>query len=896
MLKRKSWIVLLLSIFTLISLSANAQQTYVWWEGEDYTATNCTEPLARVPGNANPQQQEKLSNGKWMTPHKSDDGGPVTITYDIQVPESKTYNFWVRKFWKHGPFKWRFDQGEWQECGKRITLHDSTFIAQHWGANWVSLGKVELDQGPHTLHIEMIENKGCFDAWLLIEGPFNPRGKLKPGEKTGKAMPGFFAWEPPVDTFRDESPIDMSFLNQPINGFVKRDGNHFVDPDGNPVKFWMVQGSNLVTMDHDATDFWSRRLAKYGVNLVRVQFSGLFKAYADGDMQTFNRILDDVHYTVASLKKQGIYMYFGHLYWQTHVTVDESVAGPGYGKGKTPLEHLFFDKGFQEWYKKYVNEIMNRENPYTGIPMSQDPAVAFVEIQNESSLFFHTFKPDNFVPETLRQIEKAFGDWAAEKYGSIDAALAEWGSDKNPGQKSKNSKDAPDQGRLALYNVQLLGSADWAVSQRNPKRASDQLQFMTEWQVKFYENMVQSFHKEIGLQNMIACSNWKTADPKTLGVIERYSYTPGDVICRNVYFGVDYKQNPKRGYAIDIGDTFKSASALMPPAKPAPLTVAHVNDHPYMITENNWTRPNAYRAEWPFLIATYASMMGVDGWNFFSLDSSIWQTPMNVWELNSPSILGQFPAAALIYRKGYVKEADYAVQETLNLSDIYNFKGSWLFELGGQDAIWVARLGETESGADAASKQPEPLAFFVGKVNRLITDQPSSLNTIDFSKYINPGNKTVKSMTDQLQWDYGKGIVTVSTPHAQGAAGFLSKTPNINLPDIQISCENEYASILAVSLDDQPLDASKKILLQIATEDMPYGFKTQKDGQYQRITDLGGYPLNVRNIKATVTFKNPQFKATVLDGNGYKTDQTIHSPDGGIILPPDAIYILITRP
>jgi hypothetical protein len=36
-----------------------------------------------------------------------------------------------------------------------------------------------------------------------------------------------------------------------------------------------------------------------------------------------------------------------------------------------------------------------------------------------------------------------------------------------------------------------------------------------------------------------------------------------------------------------------------------------------MVTENSWTRPNRYRAEWPVLIASYASLQGIDGWNFF---------------------------------------------------------------------------------------------------------------------------------------------------------------------------------------------------------------------------------------------------------------------------------------
>jgi hypothetical protein len=39
------------------------------------------------------------------------------------------YAFWVRKFWKHGPFRWRFDSmpaGEWRELGPNPALADDT--------------------------------------------------------------------------------------------------------------------------------------------------------------------------------------------------------------------------------------------------------------------------------------------------------------------------------------------------------------------------------------------------------------------------------------------------------------------------------------------------------------------------------------------------------------------------------------------------------------------------------------------------------------------------------------------------------------------------------------------------------------------------------------------------
>ena len=66
---------------------------------------------------------------------------------------------------------------------------------------------------------------------------------------------------------------------------------------------------------------------------------------------------------------------------------------------------------------------------------------------------------------------------------------------------------------------------------------------------------------------MISGSNWKTVDDKVLGGLERHTYTATDAVLRNVYFGPTHaKGGNRRSYAVDAGDTFKSATALKPPA------------------------------------------------------------------------------------------------------------------------------------------------------------------------------------------------------------------------------------------------------------------------------------------------------------------------------------------
>jgi hypothetical protein len=519
-----------------------------------------------------------------------------------------------------------------------------------------------------------------------------------------------------------------------------------------------------------------------------------------------------------------------------------------------------------------------------------------VEIQNESSQLFWTFNPEEFVPELRELIERRFGEWAAAKYGSIETALQTWGSERSPGDLAETSRDLPDEGRLGLYPAGHLTNNDWAVNQRNAKRAGDQLRFMVEVQRGFYEEMVKAWREELGVENLVTCSNWTTADPRTLGVLEHYTYMPGDAVCRNVYYSVDYDPPQERFYAVDVGDTFEGHSALRPPGMPEPLTVAHMEDRPYMITENNWVRPNRFRVEWPFLVATYAQMMGVDGWTFFALDGALWTSQMSVWEVNCPSVLGQFPAAALVFRSGCVEEAPAAVTDRLALEDLYAFTEAALYELTGEDVLWTARIGDRAAGTRAATRV-DPLAFFVGKVMRTFAGPPGT-ETAALEAQIHREAKVVRSLTGELAWDYGRGVVVLDTPRAQGACGFLAAAGRIELGDVVIESGNEYGAVLVVSLDGEPVAGSKRVLIQAGTEDKPYGFATQPVGSKERITDLGGYPMNVRRVKATVTLKGAgAVTAQVLDENGYRTGRraTVAEMDAGpaVTLPEDALYTLV---
>jgi hypothetical protein len=186
----------------------------------------------------------------------------------------------------------------------------------------------------------------------------------------------------------------------------------------------------------------------------------------------------------------------------------------------------------------------------------------------------------------------------------------------------------------------------------------------------------------------------------------------------------------------------------------------------------------------------------------------------------------------------------------------------------------------------------DPYAYFVGRVQRVF-GKGEPVRT-DLRPYIDAQHKTVKSITGQVTWDYGRGLLTADTPCSQGMTGFLSHGGAVRLGDVTIESANDYGAIQAISLDGQPLARARKILVQAFTQEQPSGFTVDATG---KILKLGKPPLVIKNIAAMVSFRgSPVVKATALDAHGYARGQAAVTLGGSsVILPADALYTVVER-
>lgn len=700
---------------------------------------------------------------------------------------------------------------------------------------------------------------------------------------------GWFPFEPKLDPFKDVSAIDLRFLNEKFageNGGIEvRNGRFVYRQNGQSVRFWAVNGPPTGLKPGELREC-ARLLAKYGVNLVRVH-GGYFDQDGEVDLTKVQHAFE----VVEAMKREGIYTLFS-IYFPLWLTPKADHPWlKGYNGKQHPFAALFFNPDFQTHYRSWWTALLTTTNSVTGQTLVKEPAVAGVEMQNEDSFFFWTFSESNLPEIQLALLEQQFGGWLARKYGSIEEALTKWN-----GVRVK--RDAPAEGRIGFRPL-------WNIFNEKTRRDQDTAAFLFEVQSTFYRETY-AFLRRLGFQGVITASNWSTASPEVFGPLEKLSYMRGDFLDRHGYFGCNHK-GPSAEWSIREGHTYSDRSALRfdaeQPGKARqfghPAMDIHYGDKPSMISETTWNRPNRFRSEAPLYLAAYGALQGSDAIVHFAFDGMRWKVKPNFWmqpwTLMSPAMMGQFPAAALIFRRGLVQEGDLLADLRLNTADLFALKGTVLPQEAALDEL---RLKDVPTGSDVQPGQRlDPLLHYAGRSRVTFSAEPASLQVIDLKPLINHAAQTVSSSTGQLHLDYGQGVLTLKAPEAQGASGSLGAVASFDAPDLTIKSDMELGHIVAVSLDARPLASSDRILLQVMSEEKPNGFQTEPvSPSVRRIVSIGHDPWLVKEIRGQVRLKRADasaLKATALDENGYPLGPAGTSDQ--IDLQPRTLYYLISR-
>jgi hypothetical protein len=191
----------------------------------------------------------------------------------------------------------------------------------------------------------------------------------------------------------------------------------------------------------------------------------------------------------------------------------------------------------------------------------------------------------------------------------------------------------------------------------------------------------------------------------------------------------------------------------------------------------------------------------------------------------------------------------------------------------------------------------DPLIHYAGRAQVQFTTEPGAVKISDLKPYIDRGKQTVTSSTGELRLDYAKGVLTINAAKAQGLSGALKANGPVDLADLAISSDLELGHIIAVSLDDQPLAVSSRILLQVMSEEKNGDFQTEPAGDgLKKILNLGRDPWMFKELTGTVRFKRADaahLKITALDFNGYPVGAAGSARE--IKLQPAVVYYFISK-
>ena len=244
--------------------------------------------------------------------------------------------------------------------------------------------------------------------------------------QVSEKTPGWFPF--PMSPFESlaGTPVDASFLNAgPATSRITVKGPHFVDAEGKRVRFI---GTNVTFEgafpEKGRSTAIANRMAQLGFNVVRFHHMDARHIWLPGQQELNPEMLDRLDWFVAELKRNGIYSNINLHVSRTYPGLKEMKADRSFRYGKIVDK---FHGPYIALQEKYARDLLDRVNPYTKLKLSEDPAVAFVELNNENTLLQLSANILPLLPDPLRaSLTAKWRAWLAKKYPSLEALKREW--------------------------------------------------------------------------------------------------------------------------------------------------------------------------------------------------------------------------------------------------------------------------------------------------------------------------------------------------------------------------------------------------------------------------------------------------------------------------------------
>jgi hypothetical protein len=574
----------------------------------------------------------------------------------------------------------------------------------------------------------------------------------------------------------DDAPIDLRHLFADENpagkhGFLTCRKARMVFEDGTEARFWGTNFNSAANFpSHSYSEKVARRLAKFGVNLVRFH-------QLDGDWSTPNifqftkgrrldntraldpESMDRLDYLIFCLKQEGIYVYFDMLTYRLFRSGDGVAAAEQLRNSGRPYSN--FDPRMIELQKEFCTQVWTHVNPYTKLAYKDDPVIALTEITNENEMFGTIA---TLIEPYRSQLETRYLDWL-------------------------KARGLPPVARpIAFEQFDAHVTA-----------------FVVELQKTYFRDM-QRHMIDLGVKIPITGTNWAVGGAATLESQRELPFMDS----HTYFYNWGWKPYEKRVHPdsmLGSLDSWYRGLAFM-----------RVLDRPFFVSEWDEPWPNEWRAECVLNLAAVSALQGWSGTAIHTYRYDCRETsdmialPITSDALagipyrggvfdtfNDPAKFGLFYHAAIILRRGDVKESTQAMEAVLpglRLADNPATAGQPGLIGTGQclplcGTCEVGKIGVRLPGAPALAPRQ------LGLSERVVPEDATEL----------------RSDTGELYRNIKQRFATIDTPRTKAAYGFLGAVGPLQLTGLRLRCRTDFAVIALSSLTDAPLDRSDNILL-----------------------------------------------------------------------------------
>ena len=257
---------------------------------------------------------------------------------------------------------------------------------------------------------------------------------LKQIESSGKFAP-MFPFQPThnapdnITNVRTWPGVDNRPSGQ--QGFISTSGSHFVDGDGNQIRFIGTQcGMTGCFPSHEQADKLAKEFTRYGINIVRMHYVShrTPKQYPILDSFIEPYQLEKFDYFIAKLKENGIYVYFQLNIARKFGEVNGIVNARKLPKYKNGVDN--HNERMIELQKKFHKEILEHVNPYTGLAYKDEPCISMMELANENSIIHSWFSKTHKFPSLVEPYKGEFiakwNEYLTGKYGDTENLKKAW--------------------------------------------------------------------------------------------------------------------------------------------------------------------------------------------------------------------------------------------------------------------------------------------------------------------------------------------------------------------------------------------------------------------------------------------------------------------------------------